>query len=63
MKKAGSPGPPRKNKAIYFQARIGFSLQDLPHLVPADKLIPGIITNANSFVSIYSANREKNLVV
>lgn len=48
MKKAGSPGPPRKNKAIYFQARIGFSLQDLPHLVPADKLIPGIITNANN---------------
>lgn len=31
--------------------------------MPADKLIPGINTNSYSFVSIYSANREKNLVV
>lgn len=30
--------------------------------MPADKLIPGINTNSYSFVSIYSANREKILL-
>lgn len=31
--------------------------------MPADKLIPGINTNSYSFVSIYSANREKKILL
>jgi len=39
---AGSPGPSRKGMAIRFQAGTDFSLQDLPHLVSAEKLIPAL---------------------